>query len=194
LKRVLLIDNYDSFVGSLYQYLGMLGVEPVPCRNDRISAAQALEGGFTHLVLSPGPRTPVDAGVSVELVRVFAGRIPVLGVCLGHQCIGRAFGARLARAMRLVHGKTSNVHHDGRGVFSGRSSPFLAARYHSLALERRSLPSSLEVSAWTDDGEVMGIRHRGFPDGWLEGVQFHPESFLTEDGLRLIAAFLEGAG
>jgi anthranilate synthase component 2 len=189
--RVLLVDNYDSFVGNLYQYLGELGAEPHILRNDRFRPADVEASGYTHIVISPGPKTPEEAGVSVELVRTFAGRIPILGVCLGHQAIGVAFGGRVVQARRLVHGKTSEIHHRGEGVFAGLPSPFTATRYHSLALHRGSLPAELAVTAWTDDGEIMGIRHRERPRP-VEGVQFHPESILTEHGRELLANFLRG--
>ena len=189
--RVLLIDNYDSFVGSLYQYLGMLGADPIVVRNDAITLAGARAGGFTHLVLSPGPGRPEHAGISIELIRAFAGEIPVLGVCLGHQAIGSAFGAEVVAAKTLVHGKTSPVLHQGVGVFDGLPSPLTATRYHSLALDRETLPEVLEVTAETGDGEIMAVRHRGLPAP-LTGVQFHPESIKTEHGLELIRNFLRG--
>ena len=188
--RVLLVDNYDSFVGNLYQYVGELGAEPIVRRNDEVTEAEAKSLGITHLVVSPGPKTPDRAGRSLALVRAFAGSVPVLGVCLGHQAIGVAFGARLVRAKRLVHGKTSPIRHTGAGVLRGIPPGFNATRYHSLALERESLPYDLELTAWTDDGEIMGIRHRGFPDVPVEGIQFHPESILTEFGHDLIRTFL----
>jgi len=190
--RVLVIDNYDSFVGSLYQYLGMLGADPIVRRNDAISTAEARGGGFTHLVLSPGPRRPEHAGVAIELIRAFAGEVPILGVCLGHQAIGQAFGARVVAARTLVHGKTCPVLHRGTGLFAGLASPLTATRYHSLALDRETLPGVFEVTAETDDGEIMAIRHReiGVP---VVGLQFHPESVKTEHGLDLIRNFLRGA-
>jgi anthranilate synthase component 2 len=187
--RVLVLDNYDSFVGMLYQILGELGAEPVLVRNDEVAPRDVVELGATHLVISPGPRTPADAGASVGLVRRFANSLPILGVCLGHQAIGAAFGAAVVPARRLVHGKTSPIHHDGRGVLRGLPSPFAATRYHSLALDRATLPEDLVVSAWTDDGEVMAVRREGAPV--LAGVQFHPESVLTEHGRRILANFLE---
>jgi len=187
--RVLLLDNYDSFVGNLYQYLGELGAEPVIRRNDAISVEEAESGGFTHLLVSPGPKTPAHAGVSVELIRRLEGRIPILGVCLGHQAIGAAFGGRVVPAKRLLHGKTSVVRSTGAGVLRGLPERFTATRYHSLALERESLPAALEVTAETGDGEIMAVRRRG-GDAPVEGVQFHPESILSEHGHDLLANFL----
>jgi len=190
---VLLVDNYDSFVGNIYQYFGELGAETVLRRNDAVTVEEARALEPSHLVISPGPKTPREAGVSAPLILALAGRVPILGVCLGHQAIGHAFGARVVRARSLVHGKTSAIHHDGRGVLQGLPSPFRATRYHSLALDRGSLPPEIEVTAWTEDGEVMGIRHRGFSARPVEGVQFHPEAFLTEHGHDLLANFLSGA-
>jgi anthranilate synthase/aminodeoxychorismate synthase-like glutamine amidotransferase len=185
--RVLMIDNYDSFTYNLVQYLRMLGAEVLVHRNDALDVDQALALGATHLVVSPGPGTPRDAGRSIELIRAFAGRIPVLGVCLGHQAIVEAWGGHVIPAKTLMHGKTSLVHHDGRGVFAGLPQPFEAGRYHSLAVGADALPAELEASAHTDDGEVMGVRHRALP---VEGVQFHPESVLTPQGLELLRNFL----
>jgi anthranilate synthase/aminodeoxychorismate synthase-like glutamine amidotransferase len=182
-----LIDNYDSFAYNLYQYLGELGAETRVVRNDQLSAAQVLDLAPERIVISPGPGTPDQAGISLELVRLAAGRVPLLGVCLGHQSIGQAFGGRVVRAPTLMHGKTSEIRHDGRTVYAGLESPFTATRYHSLVVERESLPDCLEVSAWTDDGVVMGLRHKELP---LEGVQFHPESILTPSGKRLLRSFL----
>lgn len=188
--RVLLVDNYDSFVGNLYQYLGELGAEPCMRRHDAVTVAEAQAMAPTHIVISPGPRTPRDAGVSVEMIRAFAGRVPILGVCLGHQAIGHAFGAEVVRARELVHGKTSRIHHTGAGVFRGLPSPFTATRYHSLALARASMPVALEITAWTEDDEVMGVRHGAIGPAPLEGVQFHPEAYLTEHGHALLGNFL----
>jgi anthranilate synthase component 2 len=188
---VLLVDNYDSFVWNLYQYLGELGAQPLVRRHDAVTVEEARRMELTHLLVSPGPRTPAEAGVSVGMIREFGGAIPVLGICLGHQAVGAAFGARLVRARRLVHGKSSEIHHTGRGVLRGLPSPLFAARYHSLALERESLPEVLEVTAWTDDGEVMGVRHREL--GSVEGLQFHPESILTEHGHAILGNFLEAS-
>jgi anthranilate synthase/aminodeoxychorismate synthase-like glutamine amidotransferase len=186
-KSVLIVDNYDSFTFNLYQYLGELGARPEVVRNDALSADEALARNAERIVVSPGPCTPSEAGISVELIRKAGGRVPVLGVCLGHQSLGQAFGGRVVRAPRLMHGKTSEIHHDGRTLFAGVASPFTATRYHSLIVERASLPECLEVSAWTDDGVVMGLRHKQFP---LEGVQFHPESILTSAGKQLLRNFL----
>lgn len=188
--RVLMIDNYDSFTYNLVQYLRMLGAEVLVHRNDALTADEALALRPTHLVVSPGPGTPRDAGRSIELIKAFAGKIPVLGVCLGHQAIVEAWGGHVRPAMTLMHGKTSRVFHDGRGVFKDLPEPFEAGRYHSLAVGRGELPAELEVSAYTEDGEVMGVRHRELP---VEGVQFHPESVLTPHGLTLLGTFLSPA-
>ena len=185
--RVLMIDNYDSFTYNLVQYLRMLGAEVMVHRNDALGVDEALALGATHLVVSPGPGAPRDAGRSIELIRACAGRIPVLGVCLGHQAIVEAWGGHVIPAKTLMHGKTSLVHHDSRGVFAGLPQPFEAGRYHSLAVGADELPAELEVSAHTDDGEVMGVRHRQLA---VEGVQFHPESVLTPQGLELLRNFL----
>jgi anthranilate synthase/aminodeoxychorismate synthase-like glutamine amidotransferase len=184
---VLIVDNYDSFTFNLYQYLGELGARPQVIRNDAMDADQALARGAERIVVSPGPCTPNEAGISVELIRKAKGRVPVLGVCLGHQSLAQAFGGTVVRAARPMHGKTSEVHHDGKTIFDGLPSPFTATRYHSLIVERASLPSCLEVSAWTDDGVVMGLRHR---EARVEGVQFHPESILTGVGKELLRSFL----
>ena len=184
---VLILDNYDSFTFNLYQYIGELGADPRVVRNDAMSADQALALGAARIVVSPGPCTPNEAGISVELLRKAAGRVPALGVCLGHQSLGQAFGGKVIRAAKLMHGKTSEIHHDGRTIFAGLPSPFVATRYHSLIVERESLPACLEVSAWTDDGLVMGLRHKEFP---IEGVQFHPESILTKVGRDILRNFL----
>jgi anthranilate synthase/aminodeoxychorismate synthase-like glutamine amidotransferase len=184
---VLLIDNYDSFTYNLYQYLGELGAETRVVRNDALSAEQAVGSAPDRIVISPGPGTPDQAGISLELIRRAAGRVPVLGVCLGHQALAQAFGGKVVRAPRPMHGKASEIRHDGRSLFAGLPDPFTAARYHSLIVERESVPACLEVSAWSDDGAVMGLRHREFP---LEGVQFHPESILTSAGKALLCNFL----
>jgi anthranilate synthase/aminodeoxychorismate synthase-like glutamine amidotransferase len=186
---LLLIDNYDSFTYNLYQYLAELGVEPLVRRNDEITVAEAEALHPAHLVLSPGPCTPREAGVCVALIQELGPRIPTLGVCLGHQCIGAAFGGVVVRAPEPVHGKVSQISHCGVGVFRGLPSPFAATRYHSLIVERATLPPELEVTAETDDGLVMGLRHREYP---IEGVQFHPDSILTREGKRLLANFLAG--
>lgn len=184
---VLVIDNYDSFTYNLVQYLGGLGAEVRVVRNDRITVEEALDLKPERVVISPGPCTPAEAGVSCALIQAFAGRLPILGVCLGHQCLGQAMGGRVIRADRLMHGKTSPIEHDGRTIFAGLPRPFEATRYHSLIVERATLPSCLEVSAETPEGEIMGLRHRAFP---LEGVQFHPESILTRPGKDLLRNFL----
>ena len=184
---LLMIDNYDSFTYNLVQYLGELGEEVKVFRNDEITLEAVGKLGPARIVISPVPCTPNEAGISVQLVREFAGRIPILGVCLGHQAIGQALGGRIVHAKQLMHGKTSAIHHDARGVFKGLPDGFTATRYHSLVIERASLPACLEVSAWTDDGEIMGVRHKELT---VEGVQFHPESILTEHGHRLLGNFL----
>ena len=184
----LMIDNYDSFTYNLVQYLGELGADFRVARNDAISLDE-LEGLRPEaVVISPGPGTPRDAGVSIPVIRRFAGRIPILGVCLGHQAIGEAFGGRVVRADRIMHGKTSPVHHDGRTIFRALPEPFEATRYHSLIVEQSSLPDCLEVSAWTAEAEIMGLRHR---TQFVEGVQFHPESILSAEGKALLRNFLE---
>jgi anthranilate synthase/aminodeoxychorismate synthase-like glutamine amidotransferase len=187
MKGVLVIDNYDSFTWNLVQYLGELGATVKVVENDAILASAILETRPDGLLLSPGPCTPNEAGVCLEAVACVAGKIPILGVCLGHQTIGQAFGGRVVRAERLMHGRTSPVLHDGRGVFHGLSNPFEATRYHSLLVERETLPSCFEVSAWTAEGEVMGLRHKTLD---VEGVQFHPESILTLEGKRLLGNWL----
>jgi anthranilate synthase component 2 len=182
------IDNYDSFTYNLVQYLGELGADVRVFRNDAITLDEVAALRPEQIVISPGPRTPAEAGVSVGVIRRFAGHIPILGVCLGHQSIGAAFGGNIVRAARLMHGKTSPIHHDRRTIFRGLSEPFEATRYHSLLVERATLPTCLELSAWTDEGEIMGVRHRE----WLvEGIQFHPESILTIEGKHLLQNFLE---
>jgi anthranilate synthase component II len=187
--RLLLIDNYDSFTYNLYQYLGELGASVEVVRNDAEPLAKLLAREIDGLVISPGPGRPNAAGVSLAAVRAFGERgTPVLGVCLGHQAIGEAFGGRIVSAQRLMHGKTSLIQHEGKGVFSGIASPLEATRYHSLVIEPATCPAMLEVTARTEDGEIMGVRHRSLP---IEGVQFHPESILTREGKRLLANFLE---
>ena len=186
---ILLVDNYDSFTYNLYQYLGELGADIRVVRNDEITAAEAIASRPGRIVISPGPGTPDQAGISLELLRRAAGAgIPVLGVCLGHQALGQVFGGKVVRAPKLMHGKTSEIHHDGRSVFAGLPSPFTATRYHSLVVARDTVPECLEVTAWTEDGVVMGLRHRQHA---LEGVQFHPESILTTVGKDLLRNFLE---
>jgi len=185
---ILLIDNYDSFTYNLVQYLGELGASCGVFRNDEVDVPKIEEKAPRYLVVSPGPCTPKEAGVSEEAIRRLAGRIPILGVCLGHQCIGSAFGGKIVRAGRLMHGKSSAVYHDGRTIFRGLPNPFQAIRYHSLLVERESLPDCLEISAETKEGEIMGVRHKNFP---VEGVQFHPESIMTQGGKILLKNFLE---
>jgi anthranilate synthase/aminodeoxychorismate synthase-like glutamine amidotransferase len=184
---LLLIDNYDSFTFNLAQYLGELGAPPVVRRNDEISLDEIGTMHPDHIVISPGPGRPEDAGISVELIKRFGPTTPVLGVCLGHQSIGVAFGGQVVRASQLMHGKTSSIQHDGRGVFRGVQQPFVAGRYHSLVVAE-PLPDSLEMAARTEDGTIMGVRHRAFP---VHGVQFHPESVLTGEGRQLLRNFLE---
>jgi anthranilate synthase component 2 len=185
---LLVIDNYDSFTYNLVQYLGELGEDVRVFRNDEITLEGVAKLAPARIVVSPGPCTPNEAGISVPLIRELGGKIPLLGVCLGHQAIGQAFGGRIVHAKELMHGKTSAIRHDRRGVFRDLPDAFTATRYHSLAIERASLPACLEVSAWTEDGEIMGVRHRELA---VEGVQFHPESILTEHGHRLLKNFLE---
>ncbi len=185
---IVVVDNYDSFTYNLVQYLQELGAEVEVYRNDRITVDGIAARRPDALVISPGPKTPDDAGITLEVVRAFSGRVPVLGVCLGHQAIGQAFGGRVVRAPSLMHGKTSGIAHDGRTIFRGLPSPFEATRYHSLVVDPDSLPPDLEVSARTEDGVIMGLRHRRHP---TEGVQFHPESVLTGEGKRLLKNFLE---
>jgi len=182
-----MIDNYDSFTYNLVQYLGELGEDVRVARNDELTVDEVEGLHPERVVLSPGPCTPNEAGISLELIRRLAGRVPILGVCLGHQAIGQAFGGRVVHAKTLMHGKTSLIHHTGAGVFQGLPAPYTATRYHSLAIERESCPPELEVTAWTDDGEIMGVRHRTLA---VEGVQFHPESILTEHGHALLRNFL----
>lgn len=184
---IVMIDNYDSFTYNLYQYLGELGVSVRVVRNDAISLAELGMLNPEGLVISPGPGTPDRAGVSMQAIEAFAGRVPVLGVCLGHQCIGQLYGARIVRASELRHGKTSEIYHTGKGVFAALPNPFPATRYHSLVVDAASCPRELEVTAWTADGLIMGVRHRTLS---VEGVQFHPESMLTRSGKALLANYL----
>ncbi|HEY0793307.1 MAG TPA: aminodeoxychorismate/anthranilate synthase component II [Chthoniobacterales bacterium] len=185
---MLVIDNYDSFTYNLVQYFGELGADLVVRRNDQVSLDQAKELAPDRICLSPGPGTPLDTGVSNDLIRYFGPRVPILGVCLGHQCIGHVYGGEVVRADRLMHGKTSPIIHEGDGVFAGLPNPFEATRYHSLIVKRATLPDALEILAETAEGEIMGLRHRNYP---VHGVQFHPESIMTENGRRLLANFLE---
>jgi len=188
---LLVIDNYDSFTYNLVQYLGELRQDVRVVRNDEIPAAAIAELAPSHIVISPGPCTPNEAGISLEVIKSYAGKIPILGVCLGHQSIGQAFGGKIVRAARVMHGKTSMIEHDGKGVFSGLPNPFEATRYHSLLIERESIPDSLEITARTAEGEIMAVRHKTLP---VEGVQFHPESFLTKAGKDLLANFIAKGG
>jgi anthranilate synthase/aminodeoxychorismate synthase-like glutamine amidotransferase len=185
---ILLLDNYDSFTYNLAQYLGELGCKLEVHRNDKISVEQIARRKPERIVISPGPCTPQEAGICVELIQKLAGKFPILGVCLGHQAIGAAFGGKIVRAPKLFHGKTSEIKHDGRGIFRSVENPLTATRYHSLIVERKSLPRELEVTAETKDGVIMGLRHRKYK---LEGVQFHPESVLTESGRQILENFLE---
>jgi anthranilate synthase component 2 len=187
---LLMIDNYDSFTYNLVQYLGELGADVRVYRNDAITLDEVEALAPAQIVVSPGPCTPSEAGISVPLIQRFAGKIPILGVCLGHQAIGQAFGGKIVRAQRVMHGKLSPVTHDGRGVFAGVPAPFAVTRYHSLAIQRDGVPAELEMTATADDGEIMGVRHRRLA---VEGVQFHPEAILTEHGMRMLGNFLEGA-
>src|SRR5512135_1603390 len=184
---LLMIDNYDSFTYNLVQYFGELGEDVRVARNDEITLDAIARLAPERICISPGPCSPNEAGVSIPVLERFSGKVPILGVCLGHQAIGQAFGGRVVRAQALMHGKTGAIRHTGVGVFAGLPSPFTAARYHSLAVERASLPDCLEITAWTDDGEIMGLRHRTLP---VEGVQFHPESIATEHGHDLLKNFL----
>jgi len=188
---LLLIDNYDSFTHNLYQYLCELGADVRVVRNDAATIAEMEAMAPERIVVSPGPCTPREAGVSVEVIRHFAGKVPILGVCLGHQCIGEAFGGVVAGAGEIVHGKLSLIHHDGKGVLAGLPNPFPAIRYHSLAIQREGLPDCLEVTAWTERGVVMGVRHKELA---VEGVQFHPESIMTDVGKDILRNFLEMGG
>jgi len=185
---LLMIDNYDSFTYNIVQYFGELGEEVRTVRNDEVTIQDIADMKLDRICISPGPKAPRDAGVSVEVIQQFGGKLPILGVCLGHQAIGEAFGGKIIRAKQVMHGKTSQIAHTGVGVFKDIPSPFTVIRYHSLAIERASLPDCLEVTAWTDDGEIMGVRHKEFD---IEGVQFHPESILSEHGHKLLKNFLE---
>ena len=187
---LLMIDNYDSFTYNLVQYFAELGADVVVYRNDEVTVGQIEKMNPQHIVVSPGPCTPNEAGVSVAVIQHFAGKIPILGVCLGHQSIGQAFGGRIVHAKQLMHGKTSLIHHNNTSVFTGLPNPFTATRYHSLVIERETLPDCLEITAWTDDGEIMGVRHKTLA---VHGVQFHPESILTEYGHDMLKNFLNGA-
>jgi anthranilate synthase/aminodeoxychorismate synthase-like glutamine amidotransferase len=185
---LLVIDNYDSFTYNLVQYFGALGADPVVKRNDAVSVDEVEKMAPERIVISPGPGSPKDAGISMELIRRMGSRVPLLGVCLGHQCIGEVYGGKVVRAGRLMHGKTSPIRHDAKGVFRGLPNPFEATRYHSLIVEKSSVPDGLEISADTAEGEIMGLRHREYP---VHGVQFHPESILSKEGKDLLANFLK---
>jgi len=185
---LLVIDNYDSFTYNLVQYFGELGADPQVKRNDAITPDEVEKMKPQKIVISPGPGRPEEAGISMELIRKFGGKIPILGVCLGHQCMGEVYGGKVVRAGRLMHGKTSPIQHDGKGVFQGLPNPFEATRYHSLIVEKNSVPSCLEVCAETAEGEIMGLRHREYP---VHGVQFHPESILSKEGKDILANFLK---
>ena len=186
--KILMVDNYDSFTYNIVQYFGELGAAVTVVRNDEVSLADITAHAPTHLVISPGPCSPAEAGISVAAIRYFAGKLPILGVCLGHQAIGAAFGGKIIRAQQLMHGKTSVISTTQQGVFAGLPAQFTVNRYHSLAIERSSCPAELELTAWTDDGEIMGVRHRSLP---IQGVQFHPESILTEHGHAMLKNFLQ---
>ena len=187
---LLMLDNYDSFTFNLVQYFGELGVEVKVLRNDQTNVAEIESLAPEWIVISPGPCSPIQAGISVDVIQAFAGKVPLFGVCLGHQCIGYAFGGVVTYAKRLMHGKTSPILHESQGIFRALPTPFIATRYHSLAVQRETLPDCLEITAETEDGEIMGLRHRSMP---IEGVQFHPESILSEHGHRLLKNFLDQA-
>ena len=186
--KILMVDNYDSFTYNIVQYFGELGAAVTVVRNDEVSLADIAAHAPTHLVISPGPCSPAEAGISVAAIQHFAGKLPILGVCLGHQAIGAAFGGKIIRAKQLMHGKTSVISTTQQGVFAGLPAQFTVNRYHSLAIERRSCPAELELTAWTEDGEIMGVRHKTLP---IQGVQFHPESILTEHGHAMLKNFLQ---
>jgi len=185
---LLLIDNYDSFTYNLFQYLSELGERVVVARNDKITVEEIEELKPQRIVISPGPSTPQNAGISNEVIKHFGPKIPLLGVCLGHQCIGYSYGGIVGQAKQIMHGKSSLIHHNGQGIFGGLPNPFPAIRYHSLVVKREGLPDSLEVTAWTDDNEIMGLKHKQHP---VEGIQFHPESFMTEVGKDILRNFLK---
>lgn len=186
---LLLVDNYDSFTYNLFQYLSELGEEVVVVRNDEITVDEIEKMKPERIVISPGPSTPKNAGISNEVIRHFGSKLPLLGVCLGHQCIGYTYGGTVSGAKQIMHGKSSKIHHNGQGVFAGLPNPFAAIRYHSLAVKQDSLPDCLEVTAWTEDGEIMGMRHKTHQ---VEGIQFHPESFMTEHGKDILKNFITG--
>jgi anthranilate synthase/aminodeoxychorismate synthase-like glutamine amidotransferase len=186
---ILLIDNYDSFVYNLAQFLGELGAEIVVRRNDKTSIKEIARLSPTTIIISPGPGTPKDSGISPEVIMHFKGKIPIMGVCLGHQTIGQVFGGKVIRATNVLHGKTSKIHHDGKKIYTNIENPFIATRYHSLIVEKESLPDCFTLSAWTEDNTVMGIRHKKYN---IEGVQFHPESVLTDAGMKILKNFIKG--
>jgi anthranilate synthase/aminodeoxychorismate synthase-like glutamine amidotransferase len=188
IAMILMIDNYDSFTFNLVQYFGMLGQEVKVFRNDKVTLQEITQLKPSHIVISPGPGRPEDAGISCDCIREFSGKVPLLGVCLGHQCLGYVYGGRIVRAKRLMHGKTSRIYHDRKTIFKGIPNPFEATRYHSLLVERESLPDCLQITAWTKEKEIMGLKHAKLP---LWGVQFHPESILTKAGLDILANFLK---
>ncbi len=185
--KVIMIDNYDSFTYNIYQYLGILGADVTVYRNDEINLNELKKKKFDKIVISPGPGRPEDAGISMEVIEYFTDKIPILGICLGHQCIGQVFGGKIINAKKIMHGKTSEIYHNFKGIFKDIPSPFIATRYHSLVVERDSFPNSLEITAWTDDNEIMGLQHRKFP---VYGIQFHPESILTTEGMNILRNFL----
>ncbi|MBI2836152.1 MAG: aminodeoxychorismate/anthranilate synthase component II [Chloroflexi bacterium] len=185
---LLLLDNYDSFTYNLFQYLSELGEKVIVVRNDKTSIEEIERMQPERIVISPGPSNPQNAGISNDVIRRFGARLPILGVCLGHQCIGYSYGGTVAQAKKIMHGKSSLIYHEGKGVFAGLPSPFSAIRYHSLVIKREGFPDCLEVTAWTEDGEIMGVRHKTHP---VEGVQFHPESFMTEHGKEILGNFLQ---
>jgi len=186
--KILMVDNYDSFTYNIVQYFGELGAAVTVVRNDEVSLADIAAHAPTHIVISPGPCSPAEAGISVAAIQHFAGKLPILGVCLGHQAIGAAFGGKIVRAQQLMHGKTSVISTTQQGIFAGLPAQFTVNRYHSLAIERSTCPAELELTAWTDDGEIMGVRHRSLP---IQGLQFHPESILTEHGHAMLKNFLQ---
>ena len=185
--KILMIDNYDSFTFNLFQYFGIIGANVIVKRNDEIKVSEISKMDIDKIVISPGPGTPDDAGISMEVIDKFSGKIPILGVCLGHQCIGQVFGGKIVNAKRIMHGKTSEIFHNGKGVFKEIPSPFTATRYHSLVIERNTLPDFLEITASSDDEEIMGVKHKNFP---VYGIQFHPESILTTQGMNILKNFV----
>ena len=185
--KVIMIDNYDSFTYNIYQYLGILGADVTVYRNDEIGLEEIRIKKFDKIVISPGPGRPEDAGISMEVIQYFYDKIPILGICLGHQCIGQVFGGKIINAKKIMHGKTSQIFHNSEGIFKDIPSPFTATRYHSLVVERDSFPDNLEITAWTEDEEIMGLQHKEYP---VYGIQFHPESILTKEGMNILRNFL----